>query len=306
MIPRDDLPFLPKINWKFWLPVLAVVAAFPVVWMRQRDAEAQRLRAALLREHATLTATLAPQYRQRRDALERHVLEATGAYQGDLRAPGFTVSDLTREPALYARVRVPEVRDRSRVMASVRHRYPDQLPSCLGLETVPAREVMDRGAFLLPSFVASVRDAPGVERLNALRSDMLFRLRRDTELLVDGTRRRYLVVVSDEARASTEGPTRVYAWDLTTDQPVLRARSEGGEVLIVPFRVHGVPSAPPSRNPIGPRSVSAHDCSVADAARRVLGEAPPAVAHAPEPTANGSTDAAADADVDAAQTSPSP
>lgn len=40
MIPRDDLPFLPKINWKFWLPVLAVVAAFPVVWMRQRAAEA--------------------------------------------------------------------------------------------------------------------------------------------------------------------------------------------------------------------------------------------------------------------------
>ena len=28
MIPREDLPFLPKIKWRFWVPVLAILVAF--------------------------------------------------------------------------------------------------------------------------------------------------------------------------------------------------------------------------------------------------------------------------------------
>lgn len=291
MIPREELPFLPKFKWKLWLPIIAVIAAFPVFWLHKSHTETVALRDSLLQQYSSLTATLAPQYRQRRDALERHILETSQPYPGDFAADGFTLSELTREPALYARVRIPELRDRAHVMASVRHRYPDQFAACLGLETVAARDVMDRGAFLLPSFVTTVREAQSVERVKALRSDLLFRLSRDTSLLVDGTRRRYLVIVTDEARASTDGPTRASVWDLTTDRLVLRARSTGGDVMIVPFRIHGIASARPSHNPIGPTSVSAHDCSIADAVRRLLGASAPNVPHAPDPSAFVTSDA---------------
>ncbi len=66
MIPREDLPFLPQIKWRFWAPVLAILVAFPLLWGIKRDREAQRRREQLLREHASLTASLGPDYRSLR------------------------------------------------------------------------------------------------------------------------------------------------------------------------------------------------------------------------------------------------
>ena len=78
MIPREELPFLPQIKWRFWLPVLAVLVAFPLVWGIKRDREARRLRERLLREHTTLTASLGPDYRavHPRDAI--HAVHEVG------------------------------------------------------------------------------------------------------------------------------------------------------------------------------------------------------------------------------------
>lgn len=295
MIPRDELPFLPQIKWRFWAPILALLVAFPLVWGIKRDREARRLRDRLLREHAALTASLGPDYRAARQFIEASALEAVGPYAGDLRDPGLTLEGMTREPVLYGRLRVHEVRARAQVAASIRHRYPDQLPACLGVETLLARELFDKGAFLLPSFVDAVRGAGSSERLHALREDLIFRLRRDTAMLVTHLRRRYLMLAVDEARASVDGPTRVYVYDLPARRVVLRARAVGDDVRVIPFRMAGQPSPPPRARPLTGESVSGHDCSVANAARRALGVEPMGMLHAPDHPASPA-DAAAPAD----------
>lgn len=305
MIPREELPFLPKIKWRFWAPILALLVAFPLAWGIKRDREARRMRERLLREHAVLTATLGPEYRAVRQFVEASALEAVGPYAGDLRDPALTLEGMTREPVLYGRLRVHEVHSPADVAASIRHRYPDQLYSCLGLEPRLARELFDKGAFLLPSFVDAVRGADSTERLHALREDLIFRLRRDTAMLVDHLRRRYLVLVVDEARASVDGPTRVYVYDLPARRVVLRARGEGADVRVIPFQMAGLPTPPPRAHPLTGASVSGHDCSVANAARRALGVEPMGMAHAPDapaPVADAgpaATDAATRPAVDA-------
>ena len=302
MIPRDELPFLPQIKWRFWAPVLVVLVGFPLVWGIKRDRESRRLRERLLREHTVLTATLGPDYRAVRQFIETSAFEAVGPYAGDLRDHNLTLEGISRESVLYARVRIHEIHSPAEVAASIRHRYPDQLCACLGVEPLLVRELLDKGAFLLPSFVDAVRGADSTERLNALREDLIFRLRRDTTLLVNHLRRRYLILAVDEAHASIDGPTRVYIYDLPARHVVLRARGQGTDVRVIPFQMVGLPSPPPRVHPFTGESVSGHDCSVANTARQVLGIAPMGMLHlpdAPMPVADaGNADATAVSDPD--------
>ncbi|MFO0628716.1 MAG: hypothetical protein U0325_24285 [Polyangiales bacterium] len=301
LAPKGDLPFSPRINWRFWAPVLVVVVGFPLIWTQRRNAEANRRRAQLLADHANLTASLAPNFLQLRTRIVRWTLDAVGPYPGDLRAPSFTWDGFVADRALYARVRVHEVRDEATALTSLHHRYPDQLTHCLGIEVSLAREVLDKGQFLLPSWPQAVRDASDGTRLHALREDLLFRLRRDTAALLDASRRRYFVLGVDEGRASVQGPTRVMIFDLRDGSPVLRARGRGDDLVFIPFQIHGSP------RPVGAMplpGLSQHDCSVANAVRVVAGVAPLGIQHAPSPAPAGDAaapraDAAAPADATA-------
>jgi hypothetical protein len=293
--PEELEPFRPRVNWRFWAPILSILLLFPVVWGLYRYREARGRRAQLLREHALLTGELAPAYRARRALVERLVLESVGPYAGDLRAPGFGYPRLTREPVLYARTRLGEVRDLGGVARSIRHRYPDQLLGCLGTEALPAREFFDKGEFLLPEFVDAVREAGSVSRLAALRSDLRFRLRRDTPLLADGLRRPLLVLVVDEAPVSIDGPSRVYVYDLSEGRPLLRVRGGAGDVALVPVRIHGLPAPPPTPSTAPRPTVSLHDCGVAGAVRRALGVDSTPLHHLPPEPAPVDADAGAGA-----------
>ncbi len=305
--PDELRSFAPRIRWRFWGPMLFLLVLFPTLWWVKRTREAEARRARLLREHATLTVDLRDAYQSRREALEALVLAAAGPYPGDLRAEGFSLEALTREPVLYARVRAHEINDRDSVLPSVRHRYPDQFPSCLGLEIVFAREVMDKGAFLHPSYVDAIRGASDTDRLHALRDDLLFRLRRDSALLVHGLARRYLVLAVDEARNAVDGPTRVFVHDIPGRRLVLRARGSGADVLIVPFRIHGIPSTAQTGRGLPRMGLSQHDCSVANAVRSALGVEPLGLMHAPPeapadagpPPSDAASDAASGAAPDA-------
>lgn len=281
MIPRSDLDFLPRIRWRFWLPVIAICAAFPVVWLSLRHHELVQRREALLREHAALTGPFAATYRATRDRLEGLILQSVGPWAGELRDPSLTWEGLTREPVLYARTRLGEIHDRADLAASVRHRYADQLTACLGIEFAWARELFDKGAFLLPSHVDTIRGAETPERVSALRADLRTRLGRDQAAIEAGLARRYFVLAVDEAPLSIEGPTRVYVYDARDGRPLLRARGRGDGLLLVPFRIAGLPapSAVRGRAP----TVSQHDCAIANDVRHALGIEPLGIAHAPDP-----------------------
>ncbi len=293
MISRGDLDFLPTIKWRFWIPVLAVVFAFPVVWLylRHRDLEARR--AELLREHASLTGALAPRYNTARDRIETVILQSVGTWQGDMRDPAFTWEALSHEPVLYGRTRLGEIHDRQDLGASVRHRYPDQLMPCLGIEMLWARELLDKGAFLRPTYVDNVRGADTPERISALRVDLRGRLQRDRAFIEQALSRRYLVLAVDEGRISVEGPTRVYVYDLNDGRPLLRARGEGNDLVLVPFRIAGLP-APARTAPVGRvPNVSQHDCSVANTVRAAIGVPAMGITHGPDPNEREPEDAAA-------------
>ena len=102
----------------------------------------------------------------------RWTVESVGPYPGELRDPSFSWDTFVADRALYARVRVHEVRDEATALVSLRHRYPDQLTHCLGVEVSLAREVLDKGGFLLPSWPQAVREAGDGTRLHALREDL--------------------------------------------------------------------------------------------------------------------------------------
>jgi hypothetical protein len=300
MIPRAELDFLPKINWRFWAPIAVVIVGFIAVReiIRRRDLEQRRT--ALLLQHSALTGSLSPAYQRMRERIEAAILQSVGPWQGNLREPGFTRDALGDDNILYARTRLGEIHDRADIAVSVRHRYADQLNACLGVQHAWAREFLDKGAFLLPSHVDLVRGADTPERIAALRVDLTSRMQRDGTFLDQATRRRYFLLAVDEAPLSIEGPTRVYVYDLNDGRPLLRVRGQGDDVILVPFRIAGVPApaanAPRSRAP----TVSQHDCSVANAVRGALGIEPLGLMHVPDPPPVEPTDAttASDASTD--------
>lgn len=286
MVSATELePFLPRVRWRIWLPVLALLIAFPAGWITMKNREAARRRAKLLAEHQTLTGPIAPEYRARRAEIERFIVSSVGPYAGDLHDPSITLDGLTHNTVLYARTRLGEIHDRNDLMPSVRHHYADQIGQCLGLQVSWVRELFDKGAFLQPDYVDAVRGADDAERIHALREDLLFRLRRDTEFLVTAMRRRYVVLAVDEGRSPIDGATRVHVFDQETHREVLRSRSEGRDVVLVPFRIRGLPAPPPlaPNAHVRPPTVSQHDCSVANGVRRTLGVDPSTMMNVPEP-----------------------
>ncbi len=287
--------FLPRVRWRYVLPVVALLVAFPAFWLNRRRVEADRRRTQLLHEHSVLTADLSPDYVARRAQVQRLVLRSVGPWGSASRSDRFSLDSLREGPVLYARTRLGEARGADTVLPSLAHRYPDELLPCLGVEWTWARELFDKGEFLRPEYVDAVRGTENTDRLAALRSDLHFRLRRDAELLVRGLRRRWFVLAVDEARASVDGPTRVYVYDLRDDSAVLQVRSEGTGVRVIPFQIAGIPSTH-RRGAPNALGVNQHDCAVANEVRAAFGVANAGLSNLPpEPRPSPNRPAAPDA-----------
>jgi hypothetical protein len=272
MLDDSDAEFRPRVRWVFWIPIAIFVVGMVTAYFITERRKERRLRTQLLSEHALLTESLAPPYRELRGKIERLIVSAAGPWQGTYTAPGFTMQQLAREPVLYGRVRLNEVHNAREAAASIQHRYPDQVAACMGLEIEWVHQVYFRGDFLMPDYVESVRHEDGSMRLSALRQDLEFRLRRDTPDIVQWTRRRYLVLSVDEAALSIDGPTRVYVWDLRNEQILLRARGDSSDSMLIPVRIAGIPGGgAPIPHASDRLTLTQHDCAVANIAREQLG-----------------------------------
>ncbi len=303
---QDTEGFKPRVRWQLWGPVLLALALFAIAYVvveRRREAA---IRAKLLAEHAELTATMAPQYRRVREKAERLTMTAVGAYAGDFVAQGFTVDSLRREAVLYGRVRAREIQRVDQVKASIRRRFDDQVGACAGLEVDRIWRFYDRGEFLMPSYIDAIRPASGAERLRFLREDLLTRLRTDTPELVRMSRHPIFVLIVDEGTSQIDGASRFYAFDLESERPLVRARAEGNETVIVPVRIAGMPGggqAIPAAT--GALTVTMHDCSLANRVKALLGvgaddaRSAPTV-ESPAQAAARANDAAANADASSA------
>jgi|LNFM01.1.fsa_nt_gb hypothetical protein len=280
---RDTEAFQPRVQWQIWVPVLLALALFGVAYKVVEHRKETAIRAKLLAEHAELTGPIAPRYRQVRAKVERLTMTAVAAYAGDLVAPGFDVQRLRREPVLYGRVRSREIQRIDQVAPSIRRRFDDQVGACAGIEVEKVWRFYDRGEFLMPSYIDAVRPAEGSERLRFLREDLLTRLRTDTPELVAMGRRSIFVLIVDEGSSQIDGPSRFYAWDLESEQPLLRARAIGSETVIVPVRIAGMPGGGrPVPAPSGALTVTMHDCSLANRVKALLGVATDDARSAPD------------------------
>lgn len=269
---QDTEPFKPTVRWQIWAPVLLGIALFGLAYVVVERRRENAIRTKLLSEHAQLTATLSPHYRRVREKVERITMTAVGAYAGDFVAPGFAIENLRREAVLYGRVRAREIQQLSQVKPSIRRRFDDQVGSCAGLEVDYVWRFYDRGEFLMPSYVDAIRPASGSERLRFLREDLLTRLRQDTPDLVRMGRHPIFVLIVDEGSSQIDGASRFYAFDLESERPLVRARAEGNETVIVPVRIGGMPGggqAIPSAS--GALTVTMHDCSLANRVKTLLG-----------------------------------
>lgn len=304
---QDTEAFKPTVRWNIWGPILLALVLFGVAYVVVEKRREAAFRAKLLSEHADLTRGIAPQYQRTREKLERLTMSAVGAYQGDFVAPGVTIDTLRREAVLYGRVRAREIQRVDQVRASIRRRFDDQVGSCAGLEVDRVWRYYDRGEFLMPSYVDSVRPATGAEHLRFLREDLLTRLRNDTPELVRMSRHPVFVLIVDEGTSQIDGASRFYAFDLESERPLLRSRAEGNETVIVPVRIGGMPGGGgriPA--PSGALTVTMHDCSLANRVKAALGvgaddaRSAPTVESPAAAAARGNDASANDASADAA------
>ncbi len=263
--------FKPAVQWRFWIALATALALFVVVYLVVERRRENALRARLLREHGELTGGIAPRYRSVRAKIERLTARAVASYEGDFVAPGFTIERLRAQAVLYGRVREREIQRVEQVSASIRRRFDDQVGACAGLEIEKIWRFYDRGEFLMPSYVDAVRPASGTDRLRFLREDLLTRIRTDTPDLVRMGLRPIFVLVVDEGTSQIDGASRLYAWELDGERPLVRARAEGDETVIIPVRIGGMPGGGrPIPAPSGELTVTMHDCSLANRVKALL------------------------------------
>jgi hypothetical protein len=159
--PNELSAFAPRIRWRFWGPMLFLLVLFPTLWWvkRTREANARRARSSCKSTRRSPRASRATIVR-RRDALETLVVGRRPLPGRPARRGFLTWTARPASPCSTPACAPTRSTRRDTALASLHHRYPDQLRSCLGLETVSlAREVLDKGAFLLPSYVDPIRCA---------------------------------------------------------------------------------------------------------------------------------------------------
>ncbi len=292
----DDVTreFKPTVQWRLWIAIATAVTLFGLAYLLIERRRENALRTRLLREHAELTGSLSPRYRAVRAKVERLTMSAVAGYAGDFVAPGFTIDRLRAQPVLYGRVRAREIQRIEQVGASIRRRFDDQVGACAGLEIEKIWRFYDRGEFLMPSYVDAVRPASGVDRLRFLREDLLTRIRTDTPDLVRMSLRPLFVLVVDEGTSQIDGASRLYAWELDSERPLLRARAEGDETVIIPVRIGGMPGGgSPIPAPSGALTVTMHDCSLANRIKALLNVSTDGLRAPPEVPTPAETAAAA-------------
>lgn len=265
---------MPRMPWKWIvLGTAALVALFGGYFVRQRQ-RADALREHMLTLHEQRLGELASRYERFVDRLETLIHDAAEGGEPERWAdPRLNIAGLRAGDGLYLRLPIDAARDREHIAPSARGMQPDAIMRCLGIAPMNVRGLYEKGEFLTPEYVETIRSEQDMMQLRVLDDQLGRHVQVDVPVVVSMLQADWFMLVLQHGENRRDAPVDVFLWDLRRNRQLLRARIQARGLLVpVRARFEGVPSAPATRPVL--RSGGAQDCSIASQIRALTGGEP--------------------------------
>lgn len=267
--------YMPRMPWRWiLLAVAALVALFGGYYVRKQQ-RAEALRQQMLTLHEERLGELSSRYTRFVRRLETLVHEAAVAGEPEQWVdPRLNIAGLRSGDGLYLRLPIDAARDPQHIAPAARGAAPDAIMRCLGIAPMNVRGLYEKGDFLTPEYVESIRNEQDSMQLRVLDDQLGRHVQVDVPVVVSMLQADWFMLVLQQGENRRDAPVDVYLWDLHRNRQLLRARIQGRGLLVpVRLRFEGVnPAEAPGRPQV--RSGGAQDCSIASQIRALAGGEP--------------------------------
>jgi hypothetical protein len=262
-VSDDSAAYMPRIPWHYViLGVLSLVVVVGGYWLKER-AKASELREAMIRVHEVELADAREAYTKLRDKLEGLIVDASSTEPATLVDPRLHLPGLRSGNGLYLRLPLSAAKSPEEIAKAARTVEPDTIATCLGLAPASARGLYEKGEFLTPAFLETLKKETGVLQLRVQDEMLSRRIRADLPSVLGLTRSDWFMLVLQEGENRRDAPVRVFLWGLAQGELLLRARVQSQGVLLTTRILSKTTTQAPPIDPDRARSGAANDCSIA-------------------------------------------
>lgn len=266
---------MPRVPWRWvLLGAAGIVALFAVYYVRKQQTS-EALRHDMLTLHEERLSELSGRYLGFRERLEGMIADAAQAGEPEEWVdPRLNITGLRGGAGLYVRLPIAAARERASIGPAARGAQPDAIMRCLGIAPMNLSGLYEKGEFLTPEWVETLRTEQDQMRLRVLDDQLGRHVQVDVPVITTMMQADWLMLVLQHGENRRDEPVDVFLWDLRRNQPLLRARVQARGLLVpVRLRFEGTGPAAPAADRDA-RAGAAQDCSIASQLRALTGRAP--------------------------------
>ncbi|MBN1653229.1 MAG: hypothetical protein JXA30_05575 [Deltaproteobacteria bacterium] len=260
-----------RVPWR-WI-IFGAIAFFAViaVYRIRENQKAAALRAQIIQVHEKELKEVSNRYRALRDRIEDWIIKASNKTADNFIDPRLNINGLRKGKGLYLRIRFGYAVSKDKIAEYAVKAQPDAIAQCLGLEPAWARELYEKGQFLMPQWLTEARRTNQVMRLRVIDDELALRIRRDLPRVVELLKSDWFLLVLQHGETRHDEPVDVFLWDIRRSESLLRARIKA-KGMLVPTRFDSKSSPAPSK-PLARdiQGSAADDCSIAAKIKAMAG-----------------------------------
>lgn len=263
--------FGPKLPWKWIIGGTAIVSAVIIGYALQQENKAETLRGHILGAWERHVKAPSERVTAFREKIEGWVIDAAGGAPERHVDPRLRIAGLHSGRGVYLRLRAADATSPEKIEEGAKAMDQDAITRCLGVAPASLRGLYERGEFLKPEWLQSVREANGVMRLRVLDDELARHAERDLPVLLDLARADWFLLVLQRGENRRDAPVDVFLWDLRRDELLLSGRTQADGILI-PARIGSAGAGAQGAPRID--SGGANDCAIASQIKAMTGETP--------------------------------
>jgi hypothetical protein len=268
---RADQPYFRRTAWRWVGLFLVVTVVGSVGYWYKETRKADLLRAQIISVHEKQLAPISRAYSDLRDRLEALIVKAAHQKPESYVDPRLNLDGLRAGKGLYLLLPINRALSKELIARASGDSGGDAIARCLGVEAAPAKDLWQKGSFLLPSWLDEARQTTNVMRLRVIDDELARRIRRDLPSVTKLLHPDWFLLVIQLGKTRQDAPVDVFLWDLRSGKNLLSARIQA-EGMLVPVRFSSKGAPPPIR--LGPDALKgsgAADCSIAAQVKTMTG-----------------------------------
>jgi hypothetical protein len=262
--------YLPRIPWRWVLLGTISVATVIGGQMLSSRKKADALRSQIVQVHEQQLAEPARRYLAFRGKLESWIAAAASRTPDSYADKRLRITGLRSGKGLYLRLPAKDAGSAKGIAKAAKVMEGDLVASCLGLVPASARGLWEKGEFLTPEWLASVRKDEGVMQLRVTDEVLARHIKADLPAVLHMLRSDWFLLALEQGPSRRTDPVDVFLWDLRSGDQLLRGRVQPSGVLLS-ARIASAGSTQRQALPTDPHGGAADDCSLAAQIKQLAG-----------------------------------